>query len=470
MKPVSLPQGGPWASPVSLPAAYERVVETNRRLARMLAGQTPDRLLQETEAQLAQHVQTLFDALLLPVHLWFRDRQNFSGRAVITPGADLCLDQVGLPEDMAWGLFGPLAARELGGDRDAVEARSECAAQALDAVMVRSWVIINRAPTWSPTAILAFHPVRIPGYAIRIQPLICKWLNADFDGDQVAVILPLTEAAQREAGERLSVVGHLRRDPNLLASLLPPLDALWGLAALSQTPGGLDEIAELAGEPVIVPGGFVTPSALAKTLHKVLARDGVDALLPRLERLAQRGFEVAKASGASLSPFVDAAALLSPKPLTDTPSAWEAYLEEVAEVLASPTDCAPASLEPQCLMARARGHGLEQLAWLITGRGAVQDAAGNTVIVRHSYVEGLTPEEMFASVANARKGLAQVMVGWDQMNSALRERGQAQGFSVLARARRAKHPGIVFARAAAAHEVDLLTDVESRLLVGLPVD
>ena len=115
--------------------------------------------------------------------------------------------------------------------------------------------------------------------------MLCEWLNADFDGDQSAIHLPLTEAAQREAGECLAVAAHLQRDPALLASLLPRLDVLWGLAALSQQDGGLDEIAQVVGAPVAAPRGFVTRADLFSALQDVLAQEGVAATLARLEAL-----------------------------------------------------------------------------------------------------------------------------------------------------------------------------------------
>ena len=87
-----------------------------------------------------------------------------------------------------------------------------------------------------------FHPVRAPGSAIRLHPLTTGLLDADFDGDQVAVFLPLTEDGQREAGERLTVAAHLARDPSLIETLLPPPEAVWGLAYLGLDEAGLDRL------------------------------------------------------------------------------------------------------------------------------------------------------------------------------------------------------------------------------------
>ncbi len=458
----------PWLDTTRLQEAYDALLEANARLARMGANHTPERLTRGAFTQLETRVRAFFDALLTPKHLRLRERLLFSGRAVVAPGTDLRMDQVGLAEEVAWTLFGPMVARELG-DATAVQARTERAAQVLDEVMARSWVIINRAPTLNPTALLAFHPVRDPDHVVRLHPLACEMLNADFDGDQVAVLLPITEGAQREAGERLSVAAHLTRDPGLLEALLPPPEALWGLASLSLATEGRREIAQLAGVEVALHNGFITRTTLAEALQKALGRDGVDATLCALERLARRGFEVAQASGASMSPFIGASLERPPRPEGDDPERWEAYAEAIVAQIVAGTDYASDDMGPQLLGVKIRPRGLSQLAWLIGPRGTTTDVRGERVIVRHSYVEGLTPEEMYACISGARKGLAEWWVRWEQLGHGIRERGAPTGFHVLARARRSQRPGIVFARAAASGEVDPLVDLDSRLMVGLPI-
>lgn len=464
------PPGGWLHVPEMPPVVYAALIEANDRLARMLEGRAPQKLVESAAAQLESRVQAFFDALLTPVHLRLSERLLFSGRTVLAPDGGLTLEQVGVPDAMAWAYFGPLVTRELGGDAEAVAARTAQAAQTLDALMARSWVIVNRAPSFTPTALLAFHPVRVPGYALHLHPLLCRWLDANFDGDQAAVMLPVTEAAQREAGDKLSVAGHLARDPGLLDSLLPALDALWGLACLSLSGEGLAEIAQLVGEPVAAPGGFITRTTLAEAMHRVLARDGVQAVLSRLEVLLRRGSAVAQASGASLSPFAGASLPKPDEPVSADPDLWQKYISAVSEALASGADYQDSDLGPQRLMVKARGGvGLEQLAWLVGGRGLVTDECGNTVVVRHGYVEGYTAGELFACVAGARQGFAEVTREWERLGASFRERNVSRSFNVLTRALRARHPGLVFASAAAAGEVDPLADVESRLLVGLPV-
>ena len=100
-------------------------------------------------------------------------------------------------------------------------------------------------------------------------------------------------------------------------------------------------------------------------------------------------------------------------------------------------------------------------------RGVVNDADGRPFIVRHNYAEGLTPEEMYTCVVGARQGFAQIHVQNEQMAQDMQKSSEPAGLNVLARARRARYPGIIFARASATGEIDPLDDVESRMLVGL---
>jgi len=259
---------------------YQRLVEANEQLRRVLAGGAPESLVVRSRRNFEGCLQEFFTALLRPEgselkgRIVVGGRVSFSGRSVIAPGLDLRIDQVGMPEEMAWTLFGPIVTRELG-DAKGVADRTKRAAKKLDEIMARSWVIINRAPTMTDTCHLAFHPVRRPERAIRLHPLCCMFMNADFDGDQVAVFLPVTAAAQEEAGEKLSVSAHLRRNPELIKQLYPPMEALWGLANLSLGAEGRKQIEGVAGTDLVGSDGFVTRGAVIEAM-----RQGCLPLLP----------------------------------------------------------------------------------------------------------------------------------------------------------------------------------------------
>jgi len=453
------------------------VVESNARLARMLASGVPDSLLQRAAEELAERVNAYADELLLQPNslvggfevpdrsslLRFGARVLFSGRTVLAPALDLRLDQLGVAEEIAWIVFGPLVRREIG-NAEEVAARSERAAAVLDAIMARSWVILNRAPTFMPTALLAFHPVRVPDRVFRLHPLACMLMNADFDGDQAALFLPLTEEAQREAGERLSIAAHLRRDPELLKWLYPNQEMLWGLATHSLTPAGQSELANYIG-----PEGFVTRDSLTKALCMIMQRDGVDAVLETAQRLMIQGFSITQHSGASISPVIGETLHL-PAPPDGNLDNWNRYVETCFERLAAHTDLAD-DLGPQLLAVKTGARGnLHSLLRVIGPWGTTADVAGQPTIIRHGFRDGLTSTELFATVPGAREGLAKVASDAYQMGAyGIREPRGTRGFTVLARAMRAEHPGLVFAHAAATGEIDPLTDPDSRLFVGLPV-
>jgi hypothetical protein len=446
---------------------YETLTEANTRLARMLNSQAPKSLTEPALTRLQERVQSFFDLLLTPEDVRFGSQVLFSGQAVLAPGTGLRLDQVGLAEEIAWTLFAPLVTRKLG-DKGAVQKRTVQASQILDQIMADSWILLNRRPTSTPTALLAFKPVRFPDRVIRLHPLVCPLLDADFDGDQATVFLPITETAQREVGEHLSLAGHLRRDPALLKTLAPYHEAMWGLAYLSLTGAGQDEIKQLAGIDIPAPDGFITRPGLIEALARVLADQGIAATLTALERLAARGLEVAKQSGASMSPFIGAKLETPPEPDSDDPALWNSYAEQFAEQLAARTDF-ETDLGAQLLAIKSGARGqVNSLAMLLGTQGVVTDVAGQPVVIRHGYRDGLTPRELYALVASSREWMETFWRHYEQLDRRWPDSSAPKSFNVLARARRAQHPGIVFARAAAILEYDPLLDIDSRLFVGLP--
>jgi hypothetical protein len=203
-------------------------------------------------------------------------------------------------------------------------------------------------------------------------------------------------------------------------------------------------------------------------MRKVMARDGIDAVLSALQRLMDRGLEVVRASGASMSPFIGESLSLPAGPDGEAVEGWEAYKAELDELLLSSADYDSPDIGPQLLAIKVRARGRAHLRALLGHWGPYDDIRGNRLVLRRSLVEGFAPEALLAYMAAARKGLARVWQRWEGMNKELMDR-PSSSFTVLARARRSDRPGIVFARAAANGEVDPLTDVEGRLLVGLPV-
>ena len=465
---------------------YGALVEANDRMKRMIGSRSPDSLAESALANLEKRVKEFFDALLTPENLQFNERVLFSGRAVIIPGDDLNIDQVGLPDEIAWTLFGPQVVRELG-DEEEVEKRSKKAAKVLDEVMSQSWVILYRSPSITPLRFIAFHPVRCPDRAIRIHPFVCAMLDADFDGDQVAVFLPVTEAAQREAEESLSVAGHLARDPESIISpylggheallglesgfsLMVRLDGLLGLVRLALTPEGLRKINEFVGVDVELEDGVITNKAINNALRQVLKRDGSEKFFDTIEGLYRLGFESAKGSGASINPFFGSNLDLPSKPEDDDSDSWIAYGDEIIGRLVAHRDYLDNDIGPLCLSTKSGAKGQwSQIASIVGSRGTVTDVNERTVTIRHGFREGLTPEELYALAFNSREQIAKIAFEWIQSGEKgqVAKRAKIKGYNVLTRAMRSKNPGVVFARAAASNEVDPLEDLDSRLFVGL---
>ncbi len=452
---------------------WAALVAANSRLGHLLASDAPRSLLERARTSLAARAQEYCDALVTPEQVGFQADVLFSGRAVLAPGADLRLDQVGLADELAWTLFGPLVAGRLG-DQGAVEARDAHATATLDAVLATSWLLVQRAPALAPTAFLACRPVRRHDRVVRLHPLATALLGADCDGDQVAVFLPLTREGQHEAGEVLSLAGHLSRDPALLARLVPEAEALWGLASLSLRAEGRAEIAQLVGRAVACPDGHLTRGTLTAVLRAVHAQGESAAVLAVLESLYALGLAEARESGASLSPF---AGTSIPRPVTpadpEDRAAWTAAAAEMAERLAACADVLSDDLGPQVLAVRSGAAGdVAHLAWLVGPRGRSGGEGGQdrAVLVRHGSVEGLTADELYGLAPAAREAVAAAGQAWARAGQAERSDDPAdlRGYGLLARALRSPRPGVVFALAAAAAETDPLTDVVSRLFVGLP--
>ncbi len=227
------------------------------------------------------------------------------------------------------------------------------------------------------------------------------------------------------------------------------------------------EIDKAAGTSVTAKGGIVDKDSLADALREIMSGKGVDAVMEAVERLFELGLRVAKGSGASIDPFIGSGLALPPMPDGTDPAVWDAYTEDVDDIIMSRSGYGSPDLGPQLLAIKSQARGsARHLARLFSGK-LVTDAVGTPVPVTHGLREGLTPEEMFACVAGAREGLANINYEMTRNPYGVAAAGSPKGFGVLARAMRASNPGRVFARAAAAGEADPLTDLDSRLFVGL---
>jgi hypothetical protein len=316
-------------------------------------------------------------------------------------------------------------------------------------------------------------PYRVAGHAVHFPVIACMLMNADFDGDQIAVYPLFGEDAVREARERLSVAGHVRREASVLRWIAPAHEAMWGLADLSRTDEGCARIASALGGAAPCDVRFATRAALASLLGRLLAKVGADATLRRIVTLWRVGLERCRLSGASMNAFLHEAVDTAAAPAADEPWAWGAFHDGIAEDLQAREDFDDARIGPQLLAARsgARGSIWQLVQAAGVGGAIVCSPDGELVSDRTSFGEGKTVDAAFERVVGARTGLARVALAHPQE---VRRAYPAPlpaapaGSGVLARAMRARFPGVVFAHAAKRGEVDPLGDLDARLFVGLP--
>jgi len=178
-------------------------------------------------------------------------RVDYSGRSVIVVGPDLKIDECGLPKNLTLELFRPFVVSKIlegelaynirGANRLIDEGVPEVWAL-LEQVIQGKYVLLNRAPTLHRLGIQAFHPKLVEGSAIQVHPMVCSAFNADFDGDQMAVHVPLSDEAQMEAGELMSSAKNLLKPGNgdavASAKMLDiVLGAYWTTKTIEGEPG-----------------------------------------------------------------------------------------------------------------------------------------------------------------------------------------------------------------------------------------
>ncbi len=237
IRPIVQLPGGRFAT-YDLNDLYRRVINRNNRLKRLISLGAPEIILRNEKRMLQESVDSLLDNNHKPGSpslnsrgLPFKSlsdmlrgkqgrfRQNllgkrvdYSGSAVIVPGPELNFDQCGLPKNLALELFKPFIIRELiarglaanpAKAKLVFESKPDEVWDILEEVSKNRPVLLNRAPTLHRQSILAFYPVLIEGNSIRLHPMTCAGFNADFDGDQMAVHLPLSEKAVEEVKLRM---------------------------------------------------------------------------------------------------------------------------------------------------------------------------------------------------------------------------------------------------------------------------
>ncbi len=272
LRPLVPLDGGRFATS-DLNDLYRRVINRNNRLKRLIELRAPDIIVRNEKRMLQESVDALFDNgrrgrvitgankrplkslsdMLKGKQGRFRQnllgkRVDFSGRSVIVTGPELKLHQCGLPKKMALELFKPfiysrLEAKGLSSTvkqaKKLVEKERPEVWDILDEVIREHPVLLNRAPTLHRLGIQAFEPVLIEGKAIQLHPLVCSAFNADFDGDQMAVHVPLSLEAQLEARVLMMSTNNVLSPANGAPIIVPSQDMILGLYYVSMERQGM---------------------------------------------------------------------------------------------------------------------------------------------------------------------------------------------------------------------------------------
>ncbi len=273
LRPLVPLDGGRFATS-DLNDLYRRVINRNNRLKRLIELRAPDIIIRNEKRMLQESVDALFDNgrrgrvitgankrplkslsdMLKGKQGRFRQnllgkRVDFSGRSVIVTGPELKLHQCGLPKKMALELFKPfiysrLEAKGLSSTvkqaKKLVEKERPEVWDILDEVIREHPVLLNRAPTLHRLGIQAFEPVLIEGKAIQLHPLVCSAFNADFDGDQMAVHVPLSLEAQLEARVLMMSTNNVLSPANGAPIIVPSQDMILGLYYISMQRDGME--------------------------------------------------------------------------------------------------------------------------------------------------------------------------------------------------------------------------------------
>ena len=267
LRPLVPLDGGRFATS-DLNDLYRRVINRNNRLKRLQELNAPEIIIRNEKRMLQEAVDVLFDNgrrgraitgsnkrplrslsdMLKGKQGRFRQnllgkRVDYSGRSVITVGPDLRLHQCGLPKKMALELFKPFVYNRLQDKgyvttvksaKKMVERETAEVWDALDEVVREYPIMLNRAPTLHRLGIQAFEPVLIEGKAIQLHPLVCTAFNADFDGDQMAVHIPLSIEAQTEARVLMMSTNNILSPANGKPIIIPGQDIVLGIYYLTR--------------------------------------------------------------------------------------------------------------------------------------------------------------------------------------------------------------------------------------------
>lgn len=359
-------------------------------------------------------------------------RQDLVGRGVITAAPDLDVDELGIPEKMAWNIFRPFVVRQyttagIGADiaRKEIEDRAPRAKQMLESAMARRTVMMNRAPSLHKFSIMAFKPKLTEGLAVRVPPLVLKGFGGDFDGDAVTIHVPTSDMALEESKKMLPSNNLFKPGTNELM-IMPSQESAIGLYFLSQTAAGRKQINELLPKKYHVTAELSAKAAkhlyntIAKEDHKnfhkivfdlkqlgdktayekgfsVGMKDLLTDKLHMKDQIFNKADKVADQIKKAVKPGIE-----QDRKVSDV---YKAAAKEAYEVI---KDDLKKKGNNFYHMVTSGARGKEsQLMQLISAPGVVTGAKDRPIPVpiKKSYAEGLTTSDYFVSSYGVRKGM-----------------------------------------------------------------
>ena len=312
LRPLLQLDGGRFATS-DLNDLYRRVINRNNRLKRLLELGAPDIIVRNEKRMLQEAVDALIDNgrrgrpvtgannralkslsdMLKGKQGRFRQnllgkRVDYSGRSVIVVGPELKMDQCGLPKEMALELFKPFVMKDLvekgianniKSARKMVERAKPEVWDSLETVIKGHPVLLNRAPTLHRLGIQAFNPVLVEGRAVKLHPLACTAFNADFDGDQMAVHLPLGEDACREAKMLMLASGNLLKPSDGAPVTVPTQDMILGsyyLTTVRENDEGAGKVFRDENEALMAYAEHIVTLHAPIKVRRTMTIDGVE--------------------------------------------------------------------------------------------------------------------------------------------------------------------------------------------------
>ncbi|MCI8797009.1 MAG: DNA-directed RNA polymerase subunit beta' [Dorea sp.] len=465
LRPMVQLDGGRFATS-DLNDLYRRIINRNNRLKRLLELGAPDIIVRNEKRMLQEAVDALIDNgrrgrpvtgpgnralkslsdMLKGKSGRFRQnllgkRVDYSGRSVIVVGPELKIYQCGLPKEMAIELFKPFVMKELVQNGTAHNIKN--AKKMVERVQPEVWdvledvikehpVMLNRAPTLHRLGIQAFEPILVEGKAIKLHPLVCTAYNADFDGDQMAVHLPLSVEAQAECRFLLLSPNNLLKPSDGGPVAVPSQDMVLGIYYLTQErPGakGEGKFFKNVNEAILAyeNGAITLHSRIKVRVKKILADDTVkegiiestlgrflfNEIIPQdlgfVDREAENGepemIKQAQDTVDKITKNFKRGLITEEERYKEVVETWKATDDALTEALLSGLD----KYNNIFMMADSGARGSDkQIKQLAGMRGLMADTTGRTIElpIKSNFREGLDVLEYFMSAHGARKGLS----------------------------------------------------------------